>query len=115
MRPEARPTEEEVPCGWGLERDQTGDGRGSVQRPLEEALHPEEGDQIPETPVHVTHRLYLYAVFDSRRDRLPPLAAVHSDLLTSLGLRGVRSVSPDVAVFTDLATAPDPEAGTFHP
>jgi Uma2 family endonuclease len=84
-----------------------------VQLTLEDVLHPQEGDVIPECPRHELERGYLASVF---RARLPGLhnGLVLSDCLINWGVSGIGNHSPDVSVFDDVEVMPDPSRGTFY-
>ena len=52
---------------------------------LEDVLHPQEGDVIPESKPHEADRRYLTDVFMSR-PLMPPFSLVSSDLLIHWGV-----------------------------
>src|SRR5262249_38272971 len=118
MRPKARQAEPgPFPYGWRYETRKTEEGEKTVEvaLTLEDVLHPREGGSIPEPPVPPADSTSRATVCASRRERLPPAAAVHSDLLTDFALAGVAAVSPDLAVFFGLKKKTDPQADLFHP
>ncbi len=79
---------------------------------LEDVLHPQEGDTIPERPIQEQERGYLSNAF---RVRLPRAAGnlVLSDCLVNWGVPGIRNHSPDVSVFTGLKQLPPESIGIF--
>src|SRR5207253_10551620 len=79
---------------------------------LEDVLHPQEGDVIPESRFHRVDRSYLADVFETRPLE-PAVAWVTADLLIDWGVPGLRPVAPDVAVFVGLREKPEPWVGTF--
>jgi Uma2 family endonuclease len=79
---------------------------------LEDVLHPQEGDVIPETPIHELDCGYLADVFRSRPVR-PPVSWVTADLLVNWGIPGLRNHSPDLAVFVGMREEPDLQKGTL--
>jgi Uma2 family endonuclease len=102
--------------GWRYVNRWLPDGRVEVDQvplTLEDVLHPQEDDVIPERPLHELERGYLAGVF---RTRLPGLnnGLVLSDCLVDFGYEDVRSLSPDVSVFEDVRTPPDLNRGTFR-
>jgi Uma2 family endonuclease len=78
---------------------------------LEDVLHPQEGDVIPENSVQEQERGDLARIF---RRRLPPAARglVLSDCLIDWGVPGIGNHSADIAVFTGLKR-PVPEKITL--
>jgi colicin import membrane protein len=102
--------------GWRYINRHLPDGRVTVEQvplTLEDVLHPQEDDVIPERPRHEIERGYLAAVF---RTRLPGLdrGAVFSDCLVDWGVEGIGNHSPDVSVFEKVQQPPDPDQGIFH-
>ncbi len=71
-----------------------------VQVPLtlDDVLHPQEGDQIPDNSQQARDCNYLYAVLKWRLAR-NPYAVVFTDCLINWGVRGLRNHSPDISVF----------------
>lgn len=72
---------------------------GSVQVPLtlDDVLHPQEGDQIPENTQQEKDRRYLANVLEWRVADRPVL--VLSDCLINWGVPGLGNHSPDISVF----------------
>jgi Uma2 family endonuclease len=102
--------EQQFPYGWRDVRRTLPDGREDlvqVALTLEDVLHPQEGDVIPENTDHDADCIYLATVF---RDRplSPPFAFVSRDLLVDWSVEGIRNHSPDVAVFVGLSRDPRP-------
>jgi Uma2 family endonuclease len=109
--------QQEYPYGWRYVKRVTPDGTETLDQvalTLEDVLHPQEGDVIPESIYHDTDCSYLAAVFRSRLGRLAPVALVTHDLLLHWGVEGIRNHSPDVAVFVGLDREPEPTTGTLE-
>src|SRR5262249_52752980 len=69
-------SEQEFPYGWRYVRRVTPDGGeewDQVALTLEDVLHPQEGDVIPESKPHEADRRHLIDVFESR-PLSPPFA-----------------------------------------
>jgi colicin import membrane protein len=123
MNPDPNPISPAIPpttnpyyYGWRYVERRMPDGRVEVDQvglTLEDVLHPQEDDVIPERPLHELERAYLSGVF---RTRLAGLnnGLVLSDCLVDWGVEDVRNHSPDVSVFEDVRTPPDLNRGTFH-
>jgi Uma2 family endonuclease len=79
---------------------------------LEDVLHPQENDVIPENSVQTKERVYLFDIFGQR---LPREAGnlVLSDTLVNWGVPGIRNHSPDISVFTGLVQPPPERIGVF--
>jgi Uma2 family endonuclease len=102
--------------GWRFVRCTGPDGNVDlVQVPLtlEDVLHPQEGDVIPEIPRHEQERGYLTWGFRARRPG-DPSVVIMSDCLINWGVEGLRNTSPDVSVFFDVQQQPNVDKGTFH-
>jgi colicin import membrane protein len=102
--------------GWRYVRRQQPDGEIELEQvalTLEDVLHPQEGDVIPERPVHEIDRRYIASVLQSR-PLGEPITHLTSDCLIDWGIPGLRNHSPDIAVFEELREPPDLNAGTFH-
>ncbi len=107
--------EPEFPYGWRFVKRKQADGSEKLEQvplTLEDVLHPQEGDVIPESKPHEADRRYLANVFESR-PLAPPIGLVTSDLLIHWGVEGLRDHSPDVAVFVGLNREPDTVVGTL--
>jgi Uma2 family endonuclease len=117
MQPNSSLTvDESFPFGWRYVQRTMPDGSidfDQIPLTLEDALHPQEGDVIPETTVHNRDRAYLTEVFESR-PLSPPITYVTTDLLINWGVEGMRNTSPDVAVFVGLNQEPNRNEGVFH-
>ncbi len=75
---------------------------------LEDVLHPQEGDVIPENSVHEAERRYLSDTCHAREARLER-GLILSDCLVDWGIDGLGNHSPDISVFSDLkARQPEP-------
>jgi hypothetical protein len=106
----------EYPYGWRFVKRTLPDGSTDLDQvplTLEDVLHPQEDDFIPQCSLHEMERGYLTAVLRSR-DLKPPIVHVTADLLIDWGVPGIRNHSPDVAVFAGLRQQPDLNEGTFH-
>jgi Uma2 family endonuclease len=98
MPPEVNPFR----YGWRFVRRVGPNGREELKQvplTLEDVLHPQEGDVIPENNVQEAERRYLANIFSCR---LPRTAGnlVLSDCIIHWGVPGIGNHSPDVAVFT---------------
>ncbi len=84
-----------------------------VQVPLtlDDVLHPQEGDHIPDNNQQCIDGNYLYNVLKLRlADK--PHAVVFEDVLIDWGVPGLRNHSPDISVF-DGVSDPERNWGTF--
>ncbi len=113
--PPTPPDDNPFRYGWRFVRRLGPHGREDweqVPLSLEDVLHPQEGDTIPENSVHSGERAYLYSVYGQR---LPAGAGnlVLSDTLVNWGVPGIRNHSPDISVFTDLQRPPPERIGVF--
>ena len=91
--------------GWRYVRQLGADGREACVRvplSLDDVLHPQEGDHIPENSQQEQDCTYLASVL---RYRLAgnPHAVVLRDCLVNWGVRGLRNHSPDISVFDNVA------------
>src|SRR5262245_12572377 len=107
--------EERFRYGWRYVRRVGPDGKevlDEVPLTLEDVLHPQEGDVIPEAPYHEQERGYLSGVF---RTRFPDddSVLVLSDCIVDWGVRGLRNTSPNVSIFRGVRRRPNPRRGTF--
>jgi colicin import membrane protein len=110
--PEANPFR----YGWRYVKRVRPDGKEELEQvplTLEDVLHPQEDDVIPENDIHEAERGDLARIFRSRLDRVRN-GLVLSDCIIDWGVEGVRNHSPDVSVFADLDALPAPGYGTFH-
>src|SRR5438105_15827178 len=112
MKPTGLPSspEQEFPYGWRYVKRTMPDGTvdlDQVPLTLEDVLHPQEGDVIPENTDHNRDCSYLASVFDSR-PLSPGFALVTHDLLVHWGVEGIRNHSPDIAVYVGLSRDPRP-------
>lgn len=74
----------------------------AVPLTLEDVLHPQEGDTIPENTQQNRERDYLRNVLHRRRSGLRR-ARVFSDCIINWGVSGMRNHSPDISVFENVA------------
>lgn len=76
--------------------------RVRVPLTLDDVLHPQEGDHIPDNSQQGRDCNYLYGVLKWRLADNPH-AVAFSDCLINWGVRGLRNHSPDISVFDDVA------------
>jgi len=110
------PASNPYPYGWRYVNRTLPDGRIEVDQvplTLEDVLHPQEGDVIPEAPIHQIDRDYIGSVL---RTRLPGLHSglVLCDCLVNWGVEDIKNHSPDISVFEDLRSEPDLTEGIFY-
>jgi Uma2 family endonuclease len=72
--------------------------RVRVPLTLDDVLHPQEGDHIPDNSQQARDCHYLYGVLKWRLAGNPH-AVVFTDCLINWGVRGLRNHSPDISVF----------------
>jgi Uma2 family endonuclease len=113
MPPTEPPPDDPFRYGWRFVRVPGGTETEQVPLTLEDVLHPQEGDVIPERSVHEKERRHFTDIVSSRHLE-PPLYHVTSDCLVDLDRPGLDPVAPDVAVFVGLRKEPDLKAGTFR-
>jgi colicin import membrane protein len=123
MNPDPNPISPAVPpasdpyhYGWRYVERRLPDGRVEVDQvglTLEDVLHPQEEDSIPQSPRHQIDRSYLAMVLRTRVERLKG-GLVLSNCLVDWGVEGIRNHCPDVSVFQDLRTQPSLNFGTFR-
>lgn len=95
------PPAEDFPYGWRYVERTRPDGRTEVIEvplTLEDALHPELGDVMPESTYHSLTRAYLMSVFIACTYDREPTALVVSDTLIYWDIAGLRQHSPDVGL-----------------
>jgi Uma2 family endonuclease len=100
VTPDVAPTLEPDRYGWRHVQREQPDGSATMERvplTLEDVLHPEEGDQIPESEPHERRRRYLADVLTARLAD-DPGAVVLSDVRIAWDTPGVRPHGPDIAV-----------------
>lgn len=83
-----------------------------VQLTLDDVLHPQEGDHIPDDNQQCIDGNYLYNVLRLRLANNPH-AVVFEDVLIDWGVRGLRDHSPDISVFEGVDD-PAQNCGKFH-
>src|SRR5437588_8479403 len=96
------------PYGWRLVYKTRPDGtviQEEVPLTLEDVLHPQEGDIIPEWTWQERDAEYLRPIFRERTARLPD-GFYLADCLVDWGVRGLRPHAPDLAVFRDVRNPP---------
>jgi Uma2 family endonuclease len=102
--------------GWRFIRKLLPDGSTDlVQVPLtlEDVLHPQEGDVIPESTYQERDAEYLRPIFRERVARLPG-GYFLADCLIDWNVPGVRNHSPDLTVFRDVPHPPVENIGIFR-
>jgi hypothetical protein len=103
------------PYGWRPVIQTGPDGRPiytEIPLTLEDVLHPQEGDVIPENTLHDAERTYLASVARARVAGRAD-ALVLSDCLIDWGVLGVRPMSPDLAPIFGVVD-PGRRRGTFR-
>ncbi len=103
------------PYGWRDIETVHPDGTSeSVRIPLtlEDALHPQLGDVMPETPLHVRIRAYLYYVCRARTRHLAGVLVL-SDVLVFWDIPDLKQHSPDIGVVFDVRD-PDADRSSFN-
>src|SRR5262249_47479510 len=109
------PPRQEFRYGWRYVKRLLPDGTEDLEQvplTLEDVLHPQEGDVIPEKPLHRLDCDYLAQIFRSRERRIPR-GLVLVDCLVNWDVPGVRDHSPDLSAFADVKKRPPLEIGTF--
>jgi Uma2 family endonuclease len=102
--------------GWRFVKKFVRDGSTRlVQVPLtlEDVLHPQLDDVIPERTYHQRDAEYLRPIFRRRTARLPG-GYFLADCLIDWNIPGILNHSPDLAVFRDVAQPPVENIGTFR-
>lgn len=102
--------------GWRFVRVTRPDGTEDLEQvplTLEDVLHPQERDVVPERPIQESERGDVARVFRTRLNRLQG-GLVLSDCLVDWNVPGVRNHSPDVSVFERLRRQPPLNIGTFR-
>ena len=100
-----RPHRDRFYYGWRyVERRGPNGEKGVEQVPLtlEDVLHPQEDDVIPESSLHNDERTYLKYILEPRLARLKR-ARVFSDCLINWGVPGLRNHSLDISAFDRIA------------
>jgi Uma2 family endonuclease len=87
-----------------------GDEEDRIPLTLEDVLHPQEGDVIPEKPTHESDRRYLSDVL---KQRTAGKGLVLSDCLIDWNVEGIRNHSPDITFFPGV-TRPPGDWGIYH-
>lgn len=101
MPPEPPPENNPFRYGWRYVKRVLPDGNvdfDQIPLTLEDVLHPELEDVMPQTSPHDRDRNYLKDVFQ-RQVAGDPSALVLSDVLVFWDIPGLRQHSPDVSVF----------------
>src|SRR5713226_8474732 len=102
--------------GWRYVRKTERNGKvtfDQVPLTLEDVLHPQEEDCIPENPVHEKDRRYLHDVFENQLTS-DPTAVTFSDCLIAWGVKGLRPHSPDISVFFGARRKYRGSKGTYY-
>jgi colicin import membrane protein len=115
--PPPPPPEEDKPFyGWRYINRVRPDGKVEVERvllTLEDVLHPQEDDVIPENSVHEAERRYLSDLCHARQHRLEH-GLVFSDCIVDWGVEGLGNHSPDISIFAGVKVRPPEPVGIFH-
>jgi Uma2 family endonuclease len=103
----SRPAEKPDPFRFGWRYVQQIGRNGVKQRvriplTLDDVLHPQEGDHIPDNSQQGRDCSYLYGVLKWRLAGISH-AVVFTDCLINWGVRGLRNHSPDISVFDGVA------------
>jgi Uma2 family endonuclease len=96
------PPDDPFPHGWRYVKRVEPDGTEVVDRialTADEALHPQEGDQVTESTLHDLWRGYLRDVFRARTADDPTIAVL-SDVRVEWDRPNLPAYGPDVAVMT---------------
>ncbi len=100
---EAYPDDDE-PQGWVLRVVELPDGRVEEQQlplTMERLLHPEEGDKVTQTDLHVSLLVSVLGRLRRWLERSPGVG-VFADLLFDWNRPGLKNSGPDIAVVRDL-------------
>jgi Uma2 family endonuclease len=101
--------------GWRYLRRTRPDGSTELEEvplTLEDVLHPQEYDKIPESPRHNADRDYLAQVLSTRVPK--PGGQVLSECLVDWGVEGILPHCPDIVVFEGLQKPLDEDKATFR-
>jgi colicin import membrane protein len=110
------PPEEKPFYGWRYIDHVRPDGKVEVKKvllTLEDVLHPQEGDVIPENSVHEAERRYLSDLGHARQAGLDH-GLVFSDCIIDWGIEGLGNHSPDISVFTGVKVRQPEPIGIFR-
>jgi Uma2 family endonuclease len=110
------PETDDFPYGWRYLKKVLPDGSVDlVEMPLtlEDVLHPQEGDVIPEREFQKRDADYLCGIFRQRMARVPG-GFFLDDRLVNWGVPGIRNHSPDLSVFRDVVNPPRGNFGVFR-
>ena len=102
--------------GWRYFKRVGPDGEEDLEQvplTLEDVLHPQEGDHIPQNPVHYADQRYLSDVCAERESRLNN-GLVLTDCIVDWGIPGLGNHCPDVSVFEKLKKRPPTSFGIFR-
>jgi colicin import membrane protein len=110
------PTPDPYRYGWRFVKKLLPDGSTDlIQVPLtlEDVLHPQEGDVIPESTHQERDAEYLRPIFRDRVARLPG-GYFLADCLIDWNVPGIRNHAPDLTAFRDVLHPPVESIGTFR-
>jgi Uma2 family endonuclease len=116
-RPPRLPEPDPFRYGWRFIKKIMPDGTTDlVQVPLtlEDVLHPQEDDVIPDRPLQRLDSEYLGPIFRTRAEQRLLGALVLVDCLVNWGVPGIRNHSPDLSVFEGVTNPPGLDIGTFR-
>jgi hypothetical protein len=114
--PSDPPEDDPFRYGWRFVKRLLPDGTTDLERvplTLEDVLHPQEDDIIPERPIQSLELEYLGPIFRDRAQRLRG-GLVLVDCLVDRGAAGVRNHSPDLSLFEGVVRPPPLDIGTFR-
>jgi colicin import membrane protein len=107
---------DEFPLGWRYVTRKLPDGSDTwdqVPLTLEDRLFPEEGDQIPDTPLHHRDREYCNLALRTQYEGDPRVAVV-CDQLIDFDVARIRPMCPDLVVLFGIRVPPEVRAGTYR-
>jgi colicin import membrane protein len=102
--------------GWRYIQCVGPDGKVELEEKLltlEDVLHPQEDDVIPENTLHESERRYVSDVADTRESRLDR-GLILKDCIVDWGIPGLGNHCPDLSVFAGLKKRPKKPFGTFR-
>ncbi len=111
-----KPKKEKPFYGWRYLKVIRPDGTEDLEQvplTLEDVLHPQEGDHIPQNFVHQIDQRYLSNVCDARESRLEH-GLVLTDCIIDWGVTGLANHCPDISAFEKLKKRPPKSFGIFR-
>jgi colicin import membrane protein len=110
------PETDPFPYGWRFVKRLLADGREDLEQmplTLEDVLHPQLDDVMPEREFQERDAEYLCPIFRERAARLPG-GFFLGNRLVNWGVPGIRNHSPDLSVFRDVVNPPRGNFGIFR-